>query len=263
MLYAYGAVRPEAPIAHAPRGLDDSTVTLHAHAGQVAVLVSSLDAAVYASDAMETRAADVEWVGPRAVAHDAVLSWASDLGGVVPFPMFTLFASPESLRGMLRERGRSLDALLDRVSPSQEWTVRLFRLDDRAAAALSLTSPAMAEIARRAGDAAPGQRYLLERKADELTGAELRRVSGETAREAFTALSALGEQSVRDALPAAPSGARPAGVAVLDASFLVRRDRADAFRSAAAQLAGAVEPRGFRVELSGPWPPYHFVRDDA
>lgn len=239
-------------------------VMLEPHGGgPVAVLVSSLDAAVYASDTMETRAADVEWVGPRAVVHDAVLSWASESGGVVPFPMFTLFASRDSLRAMMHERERSLDRLLERVAPSQEWTVRLFRVDDRAVAALNRTSPALADIAQRAQDAPPGQRYLLERKADELKGAELRRVSGETAREAFDVLSALGERSVRDALPATPSGARPAGVAVLDASFLVRRDRIDAFRTAAADLARTIEPRGFRVELSGPWPPYHFVRDDA
>ena len=137
----------------------------------------------------------------------------------------------------------------------------LFR--SRATAALGLTSPAIAELAERARTAAPGQRYLIERKADELRGVELRRVSAESAREAFDALSALGERAVRDALPAAPSGARPAGVAVLDASFLVRRDRADPFRAAAGELAAKLEPRGLRVELSGPWPPYHFVRDDA
>ena len=239
-------------------------MTLEPHAGGgVAVLVSSLDASVYAADTLETHAADVDWVGPRAVAHDAVLSWASESGGVVPFPMFTLFASPDSLRAMVRERAPALDALLERVSPSQEWTVRVFRLDDRATRALSLTSPAIADLAQRARDAAPGQRYLLERKADELTGAELRRVSGEAAREAFDALSALGERAVRDALPAAPAGVHPAGTAVLDASFLVRRDRTDSFRAAAGDLAQALEPRGFRVELSGPWPPYHFVRDDA
>lgn len=257
-------MRPAAPIARAPRGLDDSTVTLEQYPGRpIAVLVSALDAAVYASDTMETRAGDVDWVGPRAVAHDAVLSWASESGGVVPFPMFTLFASPDSLRAMLGERGVSLGALLDRVSPSQEWTVRLFRLDDRATAALGETSPALADLAHRARAGAPGQRYLLERKAEELRGGELRRVSNEAARETFDTMSALGERSVRDALPVAPSGARPAGIAVLDASFLVRRDRTDAFRAAASGLAASLEPRGFRVELSGPWPPYHFVRGDA
>ena len=257
-------MRPGAPITRAPRGLDESAVTLEQNSGRsVAALVSRVDASVYTTDVMESRASDVDWVGPRAVAHDAVLSWANESGGVVPFPMFTLFASAESVRAMLREREAVLDDLLARVAPCQEWTVRLFRLDDRATAALGLTSPAIAELAERAQAAAPGQRYLIERKADELRGVELRRVSAESAREAFDALSALGERAVRDALPAAPSGARPAGVAVLDASFLVRRDRADAFRAAAGELAAKLEPRGLRVELSGPWPPYHFVRDDA
>jgi len=257
-------VRPGAPITRAPLGLDESAVTLEQNSGRsVAALVSRVDASVYTTDVMESHASDVDWVGPRAVAHDAVLSWANESGGVVPFPMFTLFASTESVRAMLREREAALDDLLARVAPFQEWTVRLFRLDDRAAAALGLTSPAIAELAERARAAAPGQRYLIERKADELRGVELRRVSAESAREAFDALAALGERAVRDALPAAPSGARPAGVAVLDASFLVRRDRADSFRAAAGELAAKLEPRGLRVELSGPWPPYHFVRDDA
>lgn len=257
-------MRPTAPVARAPHGLDDSAVTLEQIAGQhVAALVSRVDATVYTTGVMETRAGDVDWVGPRAVAHDAVLSWASESGGVVPFPMFTLFASVESLHAMLRERDAILSDLLDRVAPCQEWTVRLFRLDDRATSALGLTSPRIAELAERAQAAAPGQRYLLERKAEEVRGAELRRMSAESAREAFDALSALGERAVRDALPAAPTGARPAGVAVLDASFLVRRDRVEPFRSAAGDLAARLEPRGLRVELSGPWPPYHFVRDDA
>ena len=231
--------------------------------GAVAALVSRVDPTVYTTDVMESRASDVDWVGPRAVAHDAVLSWASESGGVVPFPMFTLFASAESLRTMLRERERVLDDLLARVTPCQEWTVRLFRLEDRATEALGQSSRAIAELAERAQAAAPGQRYLLERKADEVRGAELRRVSAESAREAFDTLSALGEAGVRDALPAAPSESRPAGTAVLDASFLVRRDRVDQFRAAAGDLAVKLEPRGLRVELSGPWPPYHFVRDDA
>src|SRR6185312_4999666 len=184
ILYAYGVVHPGALVARAPRGLDDSVVTLEQNSGgAVAALVSRVDPTVYTTDVMESRASDVDWVGPRAVVHDAVLSWASESGGVVPFPMFTLFASRDSLRAMMHERERSLDRLLERVAPSQEWTVRLFRVDDRAVAALNRTSPALADIARRAQDAPPGQRYLLERKADELKGAELRRVSGETARE--------------------------------------------------------------------------------
>lgn len=257
-------MRPGTDVTRAPAGVEGAPVVLEGRAGAaVAALVSRVDASTYAPGTIEARAPDVAWVGPRAVAHDAVLSWASEAGAVVPFAMFTLFAGARSLHAMLAARGPALAGLLDRVGQCREWSVRVFRVDDRVAASLSEYSPAVADIARQAAAASPGQRYLLERKANELRGAEIARLGGAAAREAFTALSALAEQAVRDPLPAAGGAGSSAGAAVLDASFLVRRDRSDAFRSGAGALAAALAPRGFEVELSGPWPPYHFVGDPS
>ena len=225
--------------------------------------MSRVDSDAYAAVNIEARASDVEWVGPRAVAHDAVLTWANESGGVVPFPMFTLFAQLDSVRAMLRDRGPALAALLERVAPCQEWSVRVFRLDAQVAATLGAVSPAIAELERRIDSASPGQRYLLERKADEMRGTEVRRVGADVARETFDDLSSRAERAVRDELPAGRQGEQPAGTAVLDASFLVRRERGEAFRQQVAGVARALDARGFHVDLSGPWPPYHFVGDDA
>ncbi|MGH7623762.1 MAG: GvpL/GvpF family gas vesicle protein [Gemmatimonadaceae bacterium] len=266
----YGVVRPGMAMAPAPRGLDGAPVMLEPGPGAapavdlpMAALVSRVDPAAYTPTVVETRVGDMEWVGPRAEAHDAVLTWASEQNAVVPFPMFTLYASAESLHEMLRERGAALDALLRRVAHADEWSVRLFRLDDAMAAALEEWSPAMAELARQAAAATPGQRYLLERKADEQRGAELLRLSAEAASESFAALSAHADAAVRDALPAARMQERQAGAAILDAAFLVHRDRGTGFREVVAELARTLEPRGLRIALSGPWPPYHFVREPS
>ena len=55
----------------------------------------------------------------------------------------------------------------------------------------------------------------------------------------------------------------PAATAVLGASFLVLCERGVSFRKQVAGVARAFDARGFHVDLSGPWPPYHFVGDDA
>jgi len=266
----YGVVRPGMAVAPAPRGLDGALVMLEpapdtalAVEMPAAALVSRVDAAAYTPDVVEARVGDVEWVGPRAEAHDAVLTWASEQDDVVPFPMFTLYASAESLYGMLRERGAVLNALLQRVTHADEWSVRLFRLDDQMAAVLTAWSPAMAELERQAAAATPGQRYLLERKADERRGAELLRLSAEAASDSFAALAAHADAAVRDALPVARMRERQAGAAILDAAFLVHRDRGAGFRATVAELGRTLEPRGLRIELSGPWPPYHFVREPS
>ena len=50
------------------------------------------------------------------------------------------------------------------------------------------------------------------------------------------------------------------------AQRLVSRRRTiafDDFRAAVTEFVRVHERRGFRVEFTGPWPPYHFTRDVA
>jgi hypothetical protein len=54
-----------------------------------------------------------------------------------------------------------------------------------------------------------------------------------------------------------------AGTAVLNASFLLAHGHEEAFRGELTALVNEHEPRGFRFEFTGPWPPYHFVREMA
>jgi hypothetical protein len=91
---------------------------------------------------------------------------------------------------------------------------------------------------------------------------ELRRIGTEVSQEVYGALEALSVEGTRDALPTA-NGEGGADTAVLNAFFLVRRDAVDQFRDGVTKLAHRFEPRGFRFEFTGPWPPYHFVSSRA
>lgn len=259
-MYVYGIVPATLDVGAAPPGIDGESVRAE-RAGSLAALASPVDAAVYAGGEAEARAGDVSWVGPRAVAHDAVLTWASECGGVIPLPMFTLFSDAAAVRAMLCEREGTLVPVLGRVAPAQEYTLRLFRLDSIARAALGATDPALAELERQAEGATPGQRYLLERKLQKERAVALDRAGAEAGASAFAALADHALDAARDPLPTRADD--DGGTAVLVASFLVRRDALDEFRAQVTRIAGELEPRGFRVEFSGPWPPYHFVREPA
>ena len=51
------------------------------------------------------------------------------------------------------------------------------------------------------------------------------------------------------------------GPLLLDAAFLVPRSRARSFQALVAKHAKRLAPLGYQVRLSGPWPPYTFVKD--
>src|ERR1700737_3452154 len=101
--YVYGVVGSSLETATAPKGIDGGAVSLIPN-GDVAALATPVSADDYAPDKVESLTADVEWVSVRATAHDRVLTWASDSGAVVPFPMWTLFRDDKAVKSM-RARG--------------------------------------------------------------------------------------------------------------------------------------------------------------
>jgi gas vesicle protein GvpL/GvpF len=250
--YVYGIVPRALDAAETPPGLDDAPVVAMPVA-DMAALVSRMDAGTYDPSAIEARVAEIGWLAPRAVAHDAVVTWASERGPVVPFPMWVLCRDLSSLDARAGEFRRALG----RVAPGREYAVRVFRLDGELAVHLAAMSPEIAALEASAAQSAPGQRYLLERKLESERKDATRRVSASVGDEIYASLRAAALDAATDPLPApTPTRRDPA---VLNAAFLVGHDALEPFQSRLTILVRRYEPLGFRFEFTGPWPPYHFV----
>jgi hypothetical protein len=270
--YVYGIVDASLDLHGAPAGLDETPVALEPGVGaeaRMAALVSALDAERYDAAALERDTADVAWLSPRAVAHDRVLTWASDRGAVVPLPMFSaMFSGPHAVRTMLRDRSEIISAALDRAAAGREYVLRMHRADTELLAHITELSPRLAEMQRAAEEAPPGQRYLLERKLDAERKRELRSVARRVAHEVHDTLAARAVAATRTdadktATRAQAHGAGESGseavTLTLDAAFLVASEEWPAFQRTLSELIERYRSRGFRFDFSGPWPPYHFV----
>ena len=242
--YVYGVTPPGLDLTEAPEGLDGGPLTLETGSG-LAALVSRLDPDAYRPEAVEARTSDVEWLGPHAVVHDRVLTWASDQGPVVPFPIFSaMFRDVAGVRAMLARRAEELRRALAIAAQGREYGLRIYRDDAALFAAVATLSPRLAELERAAAVASPGQRYLLERKLEAERKIESRRVSEETAREAYETLAPHAVAARRISMPHDTSGRRVA--LALNAVFLVAPESYSAFRSELGRLAARYEPAGFR-----------------
>ena len=262
--YVYGIVPDGAPASSLPSGLDDAEVRVERDGG-VAALVSRLDAASYAPEAIERDSADVEWLGPRAMAHDRVLTWASDHGAVVPLPMFSLFSGPDAVRSMLRDRSPQLASTLARVARGREYALRVYRVDAELLEVIATLSPRLEQLAASAASASPGQRYLLERKLEVQKRAELRSVTQEIVDEIVEELASHAIDTVRSPIPRVTDAGELAGrgTMVLNAAFLVAPDGLEAFQKTLTASIARRSGQGFRFDFTGPWPPYHFATESA
>ncbi len=264
LTYVYAIVPASFDAGGAPAGVDDARVTIERD-GELGALVSTVDERTYREAEIESRIADMAWLGPRAMGHDRVVTWASDIGPVVPLPVLSLFRNSASVRTMLAEQRVQLLATLARVADATEYIVRIFRLDSILEGSVSQLSESVAALERDIASASPGQRYLLGRKLEAERKQELKRIGQRVAAEAWDALAAAAVEAMRNPLPRGDRGGpgieSATGAAVLDAALLVRRDSAITFQGVVTELVRQWEPHGFRFEFTGPWPPYHFVRE--
>jgi hypothetical protein len=258
--YVYGIVGAKSPASGVPDGLDDSKVAM-IEDGDLAALVSELDGDAYDPARVEELSGDVNWVSERAVAHDRVLTWASDRGPVVPLAMYTsIFRDAGGVRAMLRGERDELHAALKRVARGREYALRVYRVDSELKEALPTLDPEIRKMADAAKNASPGQRYLMERKLDERVKEEVRAAGTRIADEIRDALSKSALHVLVSPIPRVAADAP--GVMVLNAAFLIAPDRLREFQERLTSIVDEHQKSGFRFDFTGPWPAYHFARGE-
>jgi hypothetical protein len=244
LVWVYGIVDADVDEARLREGVDGHAVAIHRH-GTIGALISRVPRRQFDEQALGRRLEDLEDVARLARAHDRVLEAAASTGGVIPFRLCTIYASTERLDSMLERETATLAATLRRLAGSQEWGVKAFA---RAATTVAADDPSPAS----------GTAYLTLKR-------ERREAADEEREAAETAVAALHAQLAERAAAAtvsAPHDRRLSGhdaEMLLNAAYLVPAQGADDFRTFVDQLRREHESQGLEIELTGPWPPYHFV----
>lgn len=259
--YLYGVVPGSAPAPPASlRGIDDAAVRL-IPLEDLAAVVSDVPASTYDEDAIAKGLQDVRWAGSRAAEHERVLTWFVDRTTVVPSTPFSLHASDDRVRERLEEQRETLRRTLARLAGHHELGIRIWRDEAAFAASLVHQSAALAALESERESASQGRRYLLGRRIESVRAEEARRLTIEAAESAYTELSAVAARSRVLPIPTNPNEDRTRTL-VLDAVFLVAESSGEQFRDIVSRRMEEQRPVGLQWEFTGPWPAYHFVRDE-
>lgn len=189
-------------------------------------------------------------------AHERVVEKIFERASLLPLRLGTIFRSVADIEQMLRSHADDLRAQLVEVRDRREWGLRISWA--RSAAETHASSRLGADPSADAAQG-PGHSYLSARRREREGASALALTCGERARELESSLGAVapgcctsGIVSVDERAGVSPS------LVILEGAFLVARHEEDRFFSLLQCEVDAVE--GLSVAVSGPWPPYSFVR---
>jgi hypothetical protein len=247
-VWVYGVVHGDAPNPPRRVGVDERhDVELIRHAGLAAV-ASAVPLDEFQQEVLEEKLEDLQRLEALARAHERVLDEMLALGPVVPLRICTIYESADRVREMLERERRSLGEALHRLSGAAEWGVKVY---------LAPGGEAPAETGT-AGDPASGIDYLARRREQRDAADATRRAADDTVELIHGRLS---EQAI-DAVLSPPQDPRLSGEEremLLNAAYLVSDGRTGEFQSLVCGLTRRHAPDGLVLELTGPWPAYHFA----
>ncbi|MFE0878308.1 GvpL/GvpF family gas vesicle protein [Streptomyces smyrnaeus] len=246
--YVYAVTAPlEVPLPDDVRGVSGSVPYVVDHAGLQAV-VSKVPEEEFGQEALHARLEDLGWLERTARAHQAVVDALTALTCPLPLRLATVYRDDDGVRRALAEGSQEFLATLDRLAGRVEWGVKVY--------AQRAPEPAPA-----AAPAPTSGREFLRRRRQEVTSREnVLQEAEELGRALHAALTAQAED-VRVYPAQNPQLSQVPGQNLLNAAYLVPRERAEEFVGRVEQL-GAHDP-AVRVELTGPWAPYSFAASDA
>ena len=218
------------------------------------VIVSSVPAAKYDEATLAGGLQNLDWVGRRAMAHEAVVEHFLGASAVLPMQLFTLFTSDERALDYVSRERRRIDRILNRLERQLEWGLRL-SFDERAARQ-AVEGRHRTRRTRGAASMESGAAYLARKR--ELL--DVTRVQLAGARRAAERLyRGMARQATEARRRRSTEELAPGSRLLLDAAFLVPARRARAFRAEARRQVKELSGSGLVVSLTGPWPPYNFI----
>jgi hypothetical protein len=254
--YAVARVRPHMVPQLPQHGIcANAPVTAYTD-GDLLVLASPVPIDEFDAPMLERNLCDEAWLREHGLAHQRVVGTLAECYTVLPLQFCTLYRDLHDIRAMLETHKAILTSALDRLTGAQEWILNV-SVDHAVLHAWSVEYSNDLDVVRAQIPRAPASTaILLRQKLERAADAAGQREANICLQVSHQQLAACSRAAVLDDIQPVPG---PAAERILNSAYLVAEEQFDQFRSALAVVQERYSHRGFRYELTGPWPPYHFA----
>jgi hypothetical protein len=201
---------------------------------------------------------NMAWLDTNAREHVGVISELMEQNTMIPFKFGTLFLTEESLKKFITDYSDSLNDNFLHIQKSEEWSVKIFCDQNALSEKIDELSEVSAELEKQIMASSPGRAYLLKRKKTDLIDNEMNRICKEYGQNYFNEFEHLSvATSLNNLLPKDFTGRED--TMILNAVFLVQTNNVTDFNNTTENITKKYGNFGFKIEITGPWPPFSFI----
>lgn len=261
VLYMFGVAR--APLGRKVRSaridglLPDVSVEAVAHA-DLRAFVTTVPTSEFGADELRSSLLNSRWLKDRILAHERVLEELRRGCDVVPFRFGSIYRDLVEVSRILARHRAELSRALDRIRNASEWGVKVYCDKAVLGHRVDADPGALRDLRAALAEASPGIGFFLRKKHTQARDDAMRARIADCVARSRERLAGSTSETVD--LPARPPSVHGCPVEmVMNIAFLVAEKSQAQFRQMVIALQQEFAVGGFSYEVTGPWPPYHFV----
>jgi hypothetical protein len=222
------------------------------------VIIKYVSESEFSEENFKKNLSDIQWAETNARDHIRVIRLIMENSTVIPYKFGTTFNTKDGLEKFISDYSDSLTENFHRIEGKEEWTVKIYcdrkvlneQIDELSEEAATLEKQIMAS--------SPGKAFLLKRKKTDLIENEMDRLCKVFGQKYYDEFKILSEStSLNNLLPKEFTGRGE--TMILNAAFLVNKDKMTDFKDTAETLRKKDGNSGFIIEITGPCPPFSFI----
>jgi hypothetical protein len=218
---------------------------------------------------------DLSWFEDKSRHHELVIRSVMEKNTVIPMKFCTIYTSEENVLQFLEEHKNELREHLDYFAGKSEWGVKVYcnlgRLAEeknkrqsnspREIRNIMQSNHILNPISRgeEMKPKSPGVAYFAKRKRDIVMEKELRQLMHDMSQEIYDRLAKFAVESRQNELLDSKATGKGEPM-ILNAAYSIKQSGLEAFNNELAKIQEEQNPFGYELVVSGPWPPYNFVK---
>ncbi len=245
------------------KGIDNKNEVFVLPYKEIEAIVSGVSLDEFDSDEIKRKAQEnLNWIKEKIVLHEKVVEEAmgknDKVVSVIPMKFGTIFAGEKRLIKTLDEHYEQFKTALNKLEGKEEWSVKMYlTVKKQIEETIKTESEIIKKMERELAGLPEGIAYFRESELKEAISNEAVRKINDIKKNIYEELKFHTEDARECKILEKELTGRLEPM-ILNASYLIKTEMVDEFIQSAERKNNELNPQGFSLEYSGPWPPYYF-----
>ncbi|WP_332698360.1 GvpL/GvpF family gas vesicle protein [Halalkalibacter lacteus] len=261
LIYLYGLIPTnEATNQSLPtfKGFDGSGGIYTIPIEKSTAIVCKLDSEKYSEERIKDKVSnDMEWLQEKAFHHHETVKKLARKFTIIPLKFCTLYKNQDSLRKAVHAKEPKIESAFSLLAGNEEWNVKMYCDDHVVKEQIKKNNPAIEAKRAEISQLPKGRQFFEKKKLDKLIESELEEEINRISENVHLHLKEFVIQgNVKRNWSKNVTGKKEN--MTWNGVYLISETAVESFLEQVQQYEIQMQEMGWKFEVSGPWPAYHF-----